>query len=513
MKRTRNIITGLFLLAGVMFIISSCEERALLDYTPYDPAAPAPFTYNESVYYPQRIVMTSDTPVFTVQGVYMLKIDSVHVLTEGGAFQQSAFSIDDATGVISYDNTGGTINPGQYALDISIQTVNSIVRMPEPWTLTVLDVPVSITVTPEEVTTGALQQGNIALITYTDESPKQEITEVTYAINPSVPGFSVDSTGNVIKSTSAPTDTTVVLSVQVNTNLGTKTFPDVLTVHVGAPPTILYTKAADGDTLHRVILSPVAAWSSQPPVLEGMNADGGWAVILADTVPQEVKDALSIDANGVVSVAAGSNLPDGEYVVGVRATNSSGVSFDFTDLFTLEVQTRWNEIVYDDTEFSSDTIAYYMDPASATSFIDGGGYVKGYHDEGATFISWFVAAVDIGADWNGMELTISFEERNGWGAKQDPVYQETVRTLQYSYDSLDWTDVMSATDPDWPMSGAGKEYHAIKDQSVGEVDLNQSVLYFKWYYDNSASDTKTKSVWMIDNLKFRYTIDFDIVEE
>ncbi len=511
MKKIHKIISGLFLLAGVVTLITSCEERIVLDYTPYDPAAPSAFTYNESTFYPKRTVLASDTPVFEIQGVYKLRIDSIHA-SASGRYVRENFDIDDATGVITYDNTDGSINPGEYSVDVSIHTINSVVKMPAAWNFTVLDVPVSITVTPDEVNAGALQQGPIAQITYTDNSPGHEIEEISYAIEPPVPGFSVDTDGNVIKTTSAPADSTLVLSVKVNTNLGTKTFKDVLTVHVGPPPTILYTRAADADTLHRVTLSPMAAWSSQKPQLTGMNDDGGWEVIFPDTVPQEVKDAVSIDADGVVSVAGNQNLPDGDYVVSVRVTNATGVSFVFKDLFAIRVMTRWGVTLYDDTEFGSDTISYYKDPASATSFTNGGGYAKGYHGAGAVFISWIVAAVDIGNDWNGLELTVSFDERNGWGAKQDPVYAETVRTLQYSYDSLTWYDVMPAGDSDWPTSGSGS-FISVNDQSVGKVDVTQSKIYFKWYYDNSASATKTKSVWMLDNLKFRYTIDFDIIEE
>ena len=510
MKKINKLLSGLFLLAGVVILISSCEERIMLDYTEYDPSTPAKFTYKDAAFYRRKAVLSSDTPVFTIEGVYTLRIDSVHK-SAGGDYSFQRFSIDDATGVISYDNTTGTINPGQYSVDVSIHTVNSIVEMPGAWNFVVQDVPVSITVDPAEVTTGALQQGNIALISYTDESPGQEITEISYAFNPPVGGFSIDDAGNVVKSTTAPTDTTVILSIQVNTNLGTKTFQDMLTVHVGAPPTILY-KTTGGDTLHRVTLSPMAGYSTQVPTLEGMNADGGWEVLTADTVPQAVKDAVTVDASGVVSVTPGAQLPDGEYVVGVRVTNSSGISFDFPDLFTIRIMTKWGEIIYDDTEFSSDTISYYKDPASASSFGDGGGYAKGYHAPDATFISWFVAAVDILPDWNGMELTVSFDERNGWGGKQEPVYAETVRTLQYSYDSTAWTDLMPDGDAAWPVTGAGS-FISVNDQSMGPVDVSQQKLYFKWYYDNSASATKTKSVWMLDNLKFRYTIDFDIIEE
>jgi len=511
MKRIKKIFSLITLFAGVLFLITSCEERAMLEYTPYDPAAPSPFTYPDATFYPRRAVLASDTPVFSIEGVYRLLIDSVHV-SDGGSYVKGDFSIDDASGVISYDNKNGTINPGHYSVDVSIHTVNSLVRMPEAWKFTVLDVPVSITVTPEEVNTGALQQGEVAEVTWTDESPGQEITTVSFAIVPPVPGFSIDTAGKVLKTTSAPADTTLHLSLQVNTNLGTKNFSDVLTVHVGPPPTILYHQSNGSDTLHRVTLAPTTTWTSQVPQLTGMNDDNGWMMVLPDSVPQEVKDALSVDDQGVITFTGTAGLPDGEYVIGVRVTNSSNISYDFKELFTLRLVTKWEEVIYDDTEFSSDTISYYKDPTSAAKFGDGGGYAKGYHGPDATFISWFVAAVDIHNNWNGVEMTVSFEERNGWGPKQDPVYQEFVRTLQYSYDSTTWVDLMAADDADWPQTGAGS-FVSVNDQSMGSVDLTQSRLYFKWYYDNSASATKTKSVWMLDNLRFRYTVDYAVIEE
>jgi len=512
MKNIYKTLSGIFLIAGLLFMYS-CEEKVVLDYTEYSPEAPAKFSYAEKSFYPQKIVLASDTPVFSVEGVYSLKIDSVYAASEND-YVKSDFNIDDATGVITYDNKGGSINPGEYSVDVSIHTVNSIVYMDKAYNFTVLDVPVSISADPAEVNAGALQQGVISTISYTDESPEQNLVVESYELNPFVQGYSINENGEVIKSTNAIPNSTDSLSILVNTNLGTKTFRNVVVVHVGPPPTILYPKASDGDTLRNVIMSPTSGYVTQPPVLTGMNYDGGWEVILADTVPQEVKDAISINSSGEITYKGSAAVPDGVYSISVKVTNSSGVSFTFNDLFTFTLKTKWEQITYVDKEFNpaNGIISYAKDPASATMFSDGGGYAKGYHGANAIFNSWFIAKVDITSAWNGNKLLISFEERNGWGAKQDPVYAETARTLQYSYDQNTWTDIMSPNDAAWPMTGSGS-FIAVNDKEVDGIDTDQTSIYFKWHYDNSASATLTKSVWMLDNLTFKYTIDYEIVEE
>ena len=510
MKNIYKILSGFFLLAGLLYM-SSCEERVVLDYTEYSPGTPAKFTYAQKEFYPQKTILASDTPVFNIEGLYTLKIDSIHAASIDD-YVKYDFKIDDASGVIMYDNKEGTINPGKFSLDISIRTVNSIVRMENAYSFTVLDVPVSISANPADVNTGALQQGVISTITYTDESPDQNLVVESYEINPFVQGFSINNNGEISKSTDALPNSTDSLSILVNTNLGSKTFRNVVTVHVGPPPTLLYTKASDGYTLKSVTMSPTTTYSTQTPVLNGMNSGGGWAVILADTVPQEVKDAISINPDGVITFTGSPVVPDGTYTIGVEVTNSTGVSFPFRDLFTFKLQTKWNQIAYTDAEFGDGTVTYAKDPASASSFSNGGGYAKGYHGPNAIFNSWIIAKVDITSDWNGNKLLVSFDERNGWGKKQEPVYAETTRHLQYSYDQSSWTDVMSPGNQDWPVTGAGS-FIAVPAQEINNINTNQSTIYFKWHYDNSASSIRTKSVWMLDNLTFKYTVNYQIVEE
>jgi len=510
MKKIFKFLFGILMLSGFMYL-SSCEDALDLNYEPYRPEVPVKFTYTPKEFYPQKIELVSDTPVFKVTGVYTLTIDSVHIYDNGDCVPGN-FSVDVETGVITYNNTQGTINPGRYALDMSIKTVNSVVKLDTVYSFTIFDVPVSISADPAEVTTGALQQGVISTISYTDESPEQNLVVESYDINPFVQGFSINSNGEIVKSTNALPNSTDTLSILVNTNLGSKSFKNVVIVHVGPPPTILYSKASDGDTLKNVIMSPSDGYSTKAPQLSGMNADGGWEVIVADTVPQEVKDALSIDANGIITFKGSAIVPDGVYTIGVKVTNSSGVSFEFKDLFTFTLKTKWGQTVYADKEFGDGTITYAKDPGSASSFGDGNGYAKGYHGNGAILNSWFIAKVPVSADWNGNKLLVSFDERNGWGPKQDPVYAETVRTLQFSYDQASWTDIMAADDSDWPTSGSGG-FNSIKDQETEGIETNHAEIYFKWHYDNSASSTLTKSVWMIDNLTFKYTVNYDIIEE
>ena len=314
MKNIYKILSGFFLLAGLLYM-SSCEESVVLDYTEYSPAVPDTFSYAKKEFYPQRNILASDTPVFSVEGVFMLKVDSVHAASSGD-YIKSKFKIDAASGVITYNNIGGTLNPGDYALDVSIHTVNSIVHMVKAYSFTVLDIPV---------------------MEYTGE------------------------------------------------------------------------------------------------------------------------------------------------------------------------------------EFHDGTVSYYKDQASASKFAykkndKFGEYITAYHAPGAIFNSWIIAKVDITPDWNGNKLFVSFDEKNGWGPAQNAVYAETARHLQYSYDQISWTDVMLPDNPDWPVSGSGK-YVSVPSQEIDGIDTTQSAIYFKWHYDNSASDTKTKSAWFLDNLTFMYTVDQQVVEE
>ena len=512
MKKIFKFLFGILMLSGFMYL-SSCEDALDLSYEPYRPEVPAEFTYTPKEFYPEKTELVSDTPVFKVTGVYSLVIDSVHIYDDG-ACTPSNFEVDTETGVITYNNKQGTINPGRYALDMSIKTVNSVVKLDTVYSLTIFDVPVSISADPAEVTTGALQQGVISSISYTSDNP--DLVVESYEINPLVMGYSVDENGNIIKSTAAMPNSTDILSILVNTNLGSKSFENMLTVHVGPPPTILYKKAADGDTLKNVIIAPTSTYSTQAPELKGMNSDGGWSLLLADTVPQIVKDALSVDADGVITFTGGTDIPDGKYVIGVKVTNATDVSYEFTNLFTITAVTKWGELNFSGDDFDDiSKINYYRESNSKTEFGAGavGGVkgAKGYHGNGQVLNSGILLTLKTPVDWDGNKMYLSFKERNGWNASQDPIYAETARTIDYTYDKVSWNMVMESSDSDWPSSGGGSLI-SIKDQPVENIDANRSTVYFRWHYDNTGS-ALTKSVWLIADINFKYTVDFTSIEE
>jgi len=512
MKKIFKYLFGILMLSGFIYL-SSCEDAIDLSYEPYRPETPAKFTYNAKDFYPQKIVLVSDTPVFDIAGVYSLSIDSVHIYDDG-VCAPGNFEVDSETGVITYNNSNGSINPGRYALDLSIKTVNSVVKLDTVYELTIFDVPVAISVDPAEVNAGALQQGVISSISYTSDNPDMVVE--SYAINPPVMGYSVNQNGEVVKSTAAMPNSTDVLSIMVNTNLGSKSFEDMLTVHVGPPPTILYKKAADGDTLKNVITSPTSTYSTQAPELKGMNSDGGWGLLLADTVPQTVKDALSVDADGVITFTGGVDIPDGKYVVGVKVTNATDVSYDFKEQFTITVVTKWTTLTFSGDDFSDvSKINYYRESNSISGFgagaVGGVNGAKGYHGTGQVFNAGMILNLNNPADWDGWKMYLSFKERNGWNTKQDAVYAETARTIDYSYDKVAWNMVMESNDSDWPSSGGGSLI-SVTDQPVENIDASQSTIYFRWHYDNTGS-ALTKSVWLLADVDFRYTVNFDSVEE
>ncbi len=113
--------------------------------------------------------------------------------------------------------------------------------------------------------------------------------------------------------------------------------------------------------------------------------------------------------------------------------------------------------------------------------------------------------------WNGNKLLVSFDERNGWGQKQAPVFAETARHLQNSYDQSSCTDVISPDNHNGPVTGSGP-YISAPAQEINGIDTNQCSTYFKWHYDNSALAILTMPVRILDNLTFKYTVNYEIVE-
>ena len=510
----------LLLLAG-MVITTGCEKVYDGTYNEYDPTlitgdnVGLKYDPDEIEVYPIVGEILSDTPTIAIDDqVVVFGLDTVLHSLGPDAFNYGKAHIDRNTGKIWYDNVLGTLQPGTLSFDVTVAGVNGVAIVKDAFRFKVLEVPVNVTADPDNVEVSSVYEGVISTLTWEEVgNPDQHINEVTYSIKPAVPGFSVDEQGNVKKSVTVETGT-YSLTIVATTNLGAKTFPNLISVNVGEAPVLTYMKHDGSGELTKVTLSPGSEYSTTQPELTGMAASG-WA-IMSDGLPNELVNALSIDDQGVVSVAANAAIPVGDYSIGINITSGSGVDVPFPDKFTLSFQVHTSQILYDDDEFdpANGQISYEYDPASQTHFTydAGNGVIKGYHDNGQVLNSWATAIIPIADDWNGVKLTISFEEKNGWGAAQDACYQEFVRTLQYSYDQTDWTDIMDASDPDWPTQGSGG-FNPVADQEVTGIDITNDTLYVKWHYDNSASSTLTKSVWMLDNLLFKYTINYEPIEE
>ncbi len=520
MKKILNIKLLLVLLAAGIFGLTSCDKKYDGTYNEYNPTfitndnVGLKYDPDETEVYPIVGNLYSDTPTVAVDQYVIFGLDTAYHSAGDTAFNKGKVHIDKKTGVIWYDNSLGTLQPGTFSFDVTVGGSYGLAIVKDAFRFKVLEVPINVTANPDNVEVSSIYEGVISTLSYeVVGNPTEPITSVTYKLKPAVPGFIIDDQGNVKKNVNATTGE-YKLSVLAITNLGARVFNNLITVTVGEAPTLKYFKH-DGGDLTKVTLAPGATYSSVQPELNGMAASG-WAII-TDSLPQPLIDALSIDENGIITLASNTSIPEGDYTIGVKVTSGAGVDVPFPNLFTMSFQIQWGEINFTGDEFdpANGQTTYGFDPASTTHFTyDGGntGQVKGYHGPDALFNSWFTAILPMGDDWNGSKFSVSFEEKNGWGPNQDPCYQEFVRTLQYSYDETTWTDVMAADDPDWPVTGSGG-YNPVSDQEVSGLDVTNTTLYVRWHYDNSASTTKTKSVWMIDNVKFKYTLNYDPIEE
>ncbi|WP_258104184.1 hypothetical protein [Marinoscillum sp. MHG1-6] len=337
--KTLNINFNIILALLVLVFFSCQEEEDFERYVPQTISAEdSVVTFSDVETYPYLDVISADTPTVEISGAYSFVLDSIKG-PEGSTFQRNKFSIDKASGVISYENEG-ELSPGEYTLGVGIATASGLLVMKEAVTFTVLEVPISLNIDNASVEVGSLDLGVLATVSYTDNSAG-DVTSVKYSLIESVPGFEINESTGEIEKTAASEQISPSFSVKVETNLGIVTFIEVLTVNVGPAPTIDYFQQDGITALTGVTLSPWTAYSTSNPTLDGMDAAGGYEVIL----PAELSafsGSFSSDANGSVSIAADAGLPLGVHTIGVIATNASGVSKDFEGVFNLTVETRWD---------------------------------------------------------------------------------------------------------------------------------------------------------------------------
>jgi len=235
MKTNKYIKLSIFLFAGIL-IFSACNKKYSSEYDRYDPTPVSEsnvhLDYASPLQtYPTKNTIVSDTPSYSIESLYSFGIDTAYSTT-GGNFKANNFSIDEECGVIYYDNSGNTIDVGKYLVDVAVINLTGNTVVKAAYELEILDIPIDVTASPDEVTLTTADLGIISQITHTitgDSEPP--ITDVGYNVEPYGEGFTVNNDGEV-----SMVEGVVVgehkLSIVAKTNLGDKLIKNVLTVTV-----------------------------------------------------------------------------------------------------------------------------------------------------------------------------------------------------------------------------------------------------------------------------------------
>lgn len=533
MKKT-NYLKLIFTFAIGLAIFSACEERIPSIYTEYKPkpitADPANLVYEEVISYPVPATIVTDTPQVMVEGIYKFSLDTI-TASEGASFVRNKFSIDDETGVVSYDNKGGEITPGLYNVSVSLVNTPGIAIFYDVLTMEIMEVPVVATVDNANVEAGALQQGVLATVSYTDNSPDGSVTDVSYKLKSPVAGFEIDATTGAIMKTGGAAEGANLISVTLETNLGVVSFDDLVTVTVGPPPTVQYIQADGATALANVTLSPWTEYTSQPPVLSGMEASGGWTIILP-----EILDAASVVANadGSVTVPADQNIAVGEYIIGVTATNGSQISYDFPEQFILTVETRWSDLFTDDfndgttvlpSDYTNYTLSGTIDWTKAKVTKAGLPDIEGIRrifpkDFAIETDGCLVRSVN---NISGIKaIRVSFDEQFGYNdafiTKYDRMFavgEDVTNLAAGTFVDADWNIAMAPNDDRWPGSSTWKTRIA---NTVSNVDVNLenvsgTEVFLMWRFTTIPGATPLNGQYLIDGVSVTASTAFTAEEE
>lgn len=500
----KNLIKYI-IVASLLFLAFGCgEERFVSEYTEYNPKRiegnDGTLTYANFSSYPVLDEITSQAPTFEVDGVYKFRIDTIKN-PSGSAFILANFVIDPETGVITYNNAGNTLTAGDFVITVGIQTVKGLAIYDDIVTMTIDGVPVVASADQDTVDVGSLQLGPIATVSFTDTSGSGLITDVAYELVGAPTVYSIDGmTGDISKNESADQGI-VPLTVKVTTNLGIITVPDILVVRVGPSPTIQYFQQNGSTPLTKVTLSSWTAYTTTAPQVDGMTPTS-WEIIL----PMELDPfagSFMMLANGEVDLMGEAGLPEGDHLVGVRATNAGGISKDFPDVFTLSVDFRW-EPFFEDSINSADA---NVPPQTAYPGVWAGYDISGASNRGG----WQKVAGVGGGNFSGMRrwdpgdldacltrivditgvkaMRVNFGEVTGYGPAftnryaREFSYGESVANLAMAtYDPMEWNSIMDDGGPwlgiNWNM-GTGP----VNDYNGMEIDLTKisgTTMYLMW---------------------------------
>ena len=544
------------IIISTLFIVLSCDDEETVEL--YEPqlidANSTSLVYEKLTAYPSLGSIQSANPTTsdleTPYGFRILKTSS----PSQSNFVQAAFTIDRESGIISYGNINNTISTGTFSVDVGLVNTNGMAVYENAFELIILDVPLEVVIDKNEVEAGIFEQGVMATISYTDTSGTDQITSATYKLIDPPAGFEINSSTGEISKVKGAASGPNSLSVEITTNAGVVTAPNVLTVNVGESPTIEMFQQDGSTPLTKTVLSPNTAYTTSAPEVTGMNPTK-WEVIFpaslvnSDTELGEVIDFSSSfsveEPSGKVSIAEDAGLPLGTHSLGLKATNASDDEFEFKDVLTIEVEDRWDTVIYEPSDFDTFngiTLHHLDSPTSFLATTDNHGMakmpvVKWQSINGAGNSSRIDAAMELKIPIINPSIRkarISFYEASGYNNFYVTRHERKV----YSYQAADTTppaadpstwnlmidndDTMWSTIAQWPALKEARDvtntapdvtlFNKMEGKTVS-VSSDTQNLYFFLRLTKVSDEHPTQGQWLIADFMVEASLAFPAEEQ
>ncbi len=530
-----TLIRSVFVLLVMANFISCEEEEVTTIANPYIIQGSADMIYENITTYSYKQNMTTAEPQFDLgTTVYAFSILSVNLDGAEMTSGLSVFTIDPESGVISIDNTSSNLIPGSsYNFNVGIGNVNGIIKKEDAFILTVLDIPMDYSITNTSYTANFLENVDVATVSYLDTSTNGDVlSDISYSLVGAPVGFSINADTGVISKNSSASSGTHVLSVSIDSEIGAKTFTDILTVTVGEAPTIQYVQADGTTSLTNVVMSPWTGYTTVAPVIVGMNVTN-YEIVLPAEIPS---GAIIANADGTVSVLADKNLSTGIYSLDVIATNAGGISVTFEDIFTITIENRWE---------ASDLFNDTFDDGNTGDISPGNALYPDYsgYSLGAASNAWTKAVVEKSGsptiegirvqnpgtnqhylvksiDITGVKaLKISFGEQLGYNQgfvdnhDRGLYVGESTSDLEGgSFNPGNWVEVMADNDSRWSGSPtwSSRVPSAVNNISVDLSSITGTTLKLAWFIGTS---TPQNGQYIIDYCNAQYAAAFAAEEQ
>ena len=544
------------IIISTLFIVLSCDDEETVEL--YEPqlidADSTSLVYEKLTAYPSLGSIQSANPMTsdleTPYGFRILKTSS----PSQSNFVKAAFTIDRESGIISYGNINNTISTGTFSVDVGLVNTNGMAVYENAFELIILDVPIEVVIDKNEVEAGIFEQGVMATISYTDTSGTDQITSATYKLIDPPAGFEINSSTGEISKVKGAASGPNSLSVEITTNAGVVTAPNVLTVNVGESPTIEMFQQDGSTPLTKTVLSPNTAYTTSAPEVTGMNPTK-WEVIFPaslvnnDTEIGEVIDFSSSfsveEPSGKVSIAEDAGLPLGTHSLGLKATNASDDEFEFKDVLTIEVEDRWDTVIYEPSDFDTFngiTLHHLDSPTSFLATTDNHGMakmpvVKWQSINGAGNSSRIDAAMELKIPIINPSIRkarISFYEASGYNNFYVTRHERKV----YSYQAADTTppaanpstwnlmidndDTMWSTIAQWPALKEARDvtntapdvtlFNKMEGKTVS-VSSDTQNLYFFLRLTKVSDEHPTQGQWLIADFMVEASLAFPAEEQ